>query len=490
MSAVEGVKTVDPEAAVGVELVAIAASPDPPEAVIGTSEPEKEQDISLNPIEEGTSTAPAGWLSRFSYRMLSSSGSSKKDDVSNIPDLSYWQVFTTFLWFGCRAFGGPVAQIALMKQELVTEAKWISNERFMRVYSVYQILPGPEAMELACYFGYISKGRIGSVLGGLGFLLPGFCLMLLLSYIYVEFGLSNAYVQKSFTAIQCAIAAIIFRATYKLSEGALTYNNKKAFHWQKGYLCLLCFICSALRINFFLSLGVSGIINAVFENKHKVAFIERFKYPLAGLASAMLIGFYILYVALNGFPSESMVGGSNSSVSGTSYRSLMELGLIAGLVTFGGAYTTLPFIYSATVSAGGWLTQKEFLDALAITNMLPTPLVTFVTMVGYVGHGIGGAIIMTIGIFLPAFSFTLIGHEVFESIVDNDFIEPFLDGVGAAVIGLLLQVAFQFVQSVILQPVDAVAFLLAFVAVFYFTDKYTQPIVLIVAAIAGQSLYA
>lgn len=92
----------------------------------------------------------------------------------NAPQLPYWEIFAIFLWFGCRAFGGPVAQIALMKQELVTEKKWISNARFTRVYSVYQILPGPEATELACYFGLLAGGRFGALLGGLGFVLPGF----------------------------------------------------------------------------------------------------------------------------------------------------------------------------------------------------------------------------------------------------------------------------------------------------------------------------
>jgi chromate transporter len=113
-----------------------------------------------------------------------------------------------------------------MKQELVQEEKWVSNDRFNRVYAVYQVLPGPEAMELAYYFGYIAKGRLRSFLGGLGFLLPGFCLMLLWSFVYVEFGIDNEHVQRSFNAVQCAVAAMIFRATYKLAEGALTTKDK------------------------------------------------------------------------------------------------------------------------------------------------------------------------------------------------------------------------------------------------------------------------
>eukprot|EP01031_Cornospumella_fuschlensis_P023455 gene23455-28454_t len=475
-----------------VELAELPPQPPVANGQLVVDAPSPDEDVGKGVEAVGAVGGKTSFWSIFDYTKLNGV-SGNKDDTFNVPELSYLQLFIRFLWFGARAFGGPVAQISMMKTELVTEEKWISNERFNRVYAVYQALPGPEATELACYFGYVAKGRLGSLVGGLGFLLPGWLLVLLFSWIYVEYGLENDYVQKSFTAIQCALAAIIFRATYKLAEGALNVKegDKKVFSWERAYLTFLCFLASILHINFFLSLAVSGLINTIFENHFENPLVEKYRHYLGLLGGAMLIGFYILYVSENGWPSESMIGGSNSSVSKTdpNLTSLLELGLIAGCVTFGGAYTTLPFIYSAAVKGGGWLTQREFLDALAITNMLPTPLVTFVTMVGYIGDGIGGAIMMTIGIFLPAFSFTFIGHEFFESIVDNKFVHPFLDGIGAAVIGLLIQVAFQFVQSVVVRPVDAVAFLLAFAAVFHFTDKYTQPCVLLVAAIAGQALY-
>lgn len=379
---------------------------------------------------------------------------------------------------------GPVAQIALMKQELVSDEKWIPIERFNRVYAVYQILPGPEATELACYFGYLAKGRLGSLIGGVGFLLPGWLLMLLCSYLYVQFGLDNTFVQRSFRCLECAVAAIIFKAVYKLADGALKDKDKQ-FSWEKGFLFMFCFLCAVIGLNFFISLAVAGIMHAIFEHDR----IPHRRAVVLLIASAT-IGFYILYVILNGVPNASLIGTSgSSSISGTSYSSLLELGLVAGCVTFGGAYTTMPFVYAAAVTAGGWLTPEEFLAAIAITNMLPTPLVTFITMVGYIGHGIGGAVMTTIGIFLPAFSFTLIGHELFEKIVENDWIEPFLDGVSAAVIGLLLQTALQFVRGVISDPIDCISFLLAFAAVFHFTDRNTPVFVMVFAAMAGQILY-
>ena len=383
-----------------------------------------------------------------------------------------------------------MAQIEMMRTELVVDGKWITNERFRRVFSVYQVLPGPEATELACYFGYLSRGRIGSLIGGFGFILPGFLLMLLWSYIYVTFGIKSTIVQSSFHCVQIVVAAFIFRATYKLSESALmeevAVQGKapvKEFNWHKGFLCLFCFLTSIIGLNFFISLAVAGIMNNFFLSNYT------YKYYLAYLTAAFTIGMYILYVHEEGIPASSMIGGDLGSGRSTSYESLLELGLIAGMVTFGGAYTTLPFIYTVAVQQGGWLSQTEFLDSIAITNVLPTPLVSFVTMVGFIGHGIGGALLMAFGIFLPAMSFTIIGHEYFEAAVDNKLVQPFLDGVAAAVIGLLVQTSFQFAQHVIITGIDAFVFGMAFYCLFYFTNKFTQPIMVIVSALAGQILY-
>jgi chromate transport protein ChrA len=375
-----------------------------------------------------------------------------------------------------------------MKQELVTEGKWVSTQRFNKVYAVYQILPGPEATELACYFGYLVKGRLGAIVGGMGFLLPGVLLMLLWSYLYVKFGVESRAVQRSFRAVQNCVAALIFRGTYKLADGAMKAPGTTTFSWHRGFLFLFCFLTSAIKLNFFISLGVAGIMNSLFEHPTLPQWREYIAYFIA----ACTIGFYILYCQYEGVPSGSLMGGSGGFSQGgnpTSNGSLFVLGLIAGLVTFGGAYTTLPFIYSSAVTSGGWLTSGQFLDALAITNMMPTPLVSFVTMVGYIGNGIEGSLLMTLGIFLPAISFTVIGHRFFEKVVDNKLVEPFLEGVSSAVIGLLLLTAFQFVKGVISDGVDAVVFFLSFCAVFHFTDRYTQPITIVVAAIAGQVLY-
>lgn len=131
-------------------------------------------------------------------------------DNSNVPQLSYLKLFWFFFYnFGLFAWGGPVAQIALIKERLVVQDKWISLPRFQRVFSVYQILPGPEAAELCMFFGCLSAGRIGGIIAGIAFVLPGFVLMLLASYLYSLAGFENKYFNASFRALQPIVAAMV-----------------------------------------------------------------------------------------------------------------------------------------------------------------------------------------------------------------------------------------------------------------------------------------
>ena len=137
------------------------------------------------------------------------------EDNSNVPRLSIFHIFWLFLTkFGIFAWGGPVAQIAIIKDYLVMQEEWITLHRFNRVFAVYQILPGPEAAELCMFFGCLAGGRIGGIAAGLGFILPGFLLTLLASYLYIVFGLGNIYVDASFRALQPMVAAMVGYCLY------------------------------------------------------------------------------------------------------------------------------------------------------------------------------------------------------------------------------------------------------------------------------------
>src|SRR5215207_6180091 len=142
------------------------------------------------------------------------------DDAINIPPHSYWSLFLRFLRFGFLAWGGPVAQIAMLRKELVDEERWVSSNRFNRTLALYQVLPGPEAHELCVYFGYLAKGRPGGVLAGLGFMLPGFLLMFALTWVYVTFGITGP-ARAIFYGIQPAVVALIVRATHRIGAHSL-----------------------------------------------------------------------------------------------------------------------------------------------------------------------------------------------------------------------------------------------------------------------------
>eukprot|EP01099_Mayorella_cantabrigiensis_P001879 TRINITY_DN1820_c0_g8_i1.p1 TRINITY_DN1820_c0_g8~~TRINITY_DN1820_c0_g8_i1.p1 ORF type:complete len:437 (-),score=80.37 TRINITY_DN1820_c0_g8_i1:15-1325(-) len=407
----------------------------------------------------------------------------KKEEQTNIPDLSYWEVFRLFLGFGLHAWGGPVAQIDMVKQQLVIQEKWISVAKFNRVLAVYQVLPGPEATELCCYFGMLAKGRIGSLLGGLGFMLPGFILMLTISWLYDTYGIENEYVNASFTAIQPCINAMIFRAVHRLAEHAFQDPETHQFSGWLFMIGAMSAIQSVLKINFFITLAFSGLFYSFVFWQKLWGYVAAFLLTAGGLAG------YIVYVVYEGYPEDVTFGSGEIGGRGDSYLGLFLLGLFAGLLTFGGAYTTIPFIRQDAVVAGGWMTSQQFLDGLAIGSILPSPLVIISTFVGFMGGEFPGAILMTIGMFLPAFSFTLLGHDLFEAIVNNKRVTIFLDGVTAGVIGLVFVTAFQLLKSAVTDSIGAVLFVLSLMALQQFKHKYTQVVIVFAAATVGQVLY-
>jgi chromate transport protein ChrA len=175
-----------------------------PRTLEGSSsqEPERQGDVESGQGDPQTPVAPT--VSSVLVQV------NEFEDNTNVPQLSYFAIFWFFLTkFGIFAWGGPVAQIALIKDQLVIQRKWITMARFNRVFAVYQILPGPEATELCMFFGCLAGGRIGGILAGLAFILPGFILMVLASYLYVKVDIENRYIDASFRALKPVVAAMV-----------------------------------------------------------------------------------------------------------------------------------------------------------------------------------------------------------------------------------------------------------------------------------------
>jgi chromate transporter len=369
------------------------------------------------------------------------------------PHESYGRLFLRFLHFGLLAWGGPVAQIAMIRQELVEEERWVSRERFNRVYALYQVLPGPEAHELCVYFGMTARGRIGGVLAGLGFMLPGFCLMLALSWAYVAYGIASPLFAAAFFGCKPAVVALIVRAVHRIGAHAITDR------WLWG-IAIGSAAASLAGVHFLVALPLAGGAYALLRRR-----------PLPSAHALLLF-------------SPSFAAPAAAALL-PSLPALFGYGLRSGLLTFGGAYTVIPFLQHDAVVAGGWMTNAQFLDGLALSGIIPAPLIIFSTFVGYLGGGLVGAAAMTAGIFLPAFAFTLIGHAYIEKLIGQRGIHAFLDGVAAGVVGLVAATAWVLLRASVTGVPAAAIFALALVASYLWKAKGAVAGIMLGAALLG-----
>ena len=388
----------------------------------------------------------------------------------DIPPQSYPGIFLRFLKFGFLAWGGPVAQIAMIRQELVEEEKWIGPEKFNRVLSVYQVLPGPEAHELCVYFGMLARGRLGALLAGLGFMLPGFVLMFALSWFYVTYGINSPLFQSVFMGMQPAVAALIVRAVHRIGTHALHQDS-----WLWG-IAVLAGVAQLLRINFLLTLLTVGLVFTLVSRNQKV---------LALILALAFLG-WVAFSGMSGIQESPDAPSVTASLAeSVSLPSLFWSGLRGGLLTFGGAYTAIPFLQRDAVEIGRWMTNGQFLDGLALSGLLPAPLIIFSTFVGYIGGGPLGALVITVGIFAPAFAFTMIGHETLERLVENQSAHAFLDGVTAGVVGLIGATALGILSETVIGIHAWVIFSAALIAVFVSKSKWTVAAVVLAAGVYG-----
>lgn len=397
---------------------------------------------------------------------------------ASVPQLSYGQIFLRFLRFGFLAWGGPVAQIAMIRRELVEEERWVTSSRFNRLLAVYQVLPGPEAHELCVFFGTLPKGRLGGLLAGLGFMLPGFVLMFALSWLYLSTNISQTVAAAAFLGVQPAVIALIVRAVHRIGGHVLLDR----WLWAIGIISALVALAGA---PFWVTLPVAGLA---------YVFAARGQMVPAGLLAAALVGIgvYFAWSTFGGLADSAAPTAQAIAVQKPSLVELFLSGLKAGLLTFGGAYTVIPFLRDDAVR-NGWMTDAQFLDGLALSGILPAPLIIFSTFVGYFGGGPLGAIVMTVGIFLPAFSFTLFFHDPLERMVDDRRIHTFLEGVSAGVVGLItattLELGYKTLVNVpgVLAPLAI--FAVSLLALYVFKAKTTVLWVVLAAALAGLVLF-
>jgi chromate transporter len=369
-------------------------------------------------------------------------------------------IFARFLKFGALAWGGPAAQIAMIKRECVDEEHWVSEETFKKTLAVYQVLPGPEAHELCVYFGRLRGGKLGGFLAGLGFMLPGFVLMLGLSILYVKADLA-AHLDELFYGLTAAVGALVARALVRLGGSFITDLP----------LALIAIVGFALTtfasVSFVLVLLGAGLAYELWVNRDRWRGRAHALSPLP-LAAVLIAG----------------------AVTVSLTAQIFLEGLKAGLLTFGGAYTVIPFLRESAVAGHHWLTSGQFVDGLAMSGILPAPLIIFSTFVGYIAGGLAGALLMTLGIFLPAFVFPIFLHRQFVALADNVRIRPFLLGVAAGVIGLIAAVTVDIVDTSVVDVPTAILAIGAFAALNRWHSKLTVLYVVLGCGAIGAILQA
>ena len=368
-------------------------------------------------------------------------------------------IFARFLRFGLLAWGGPAAQIAMISRECVDQERWVSDETFRKTLAVYQVLPGPEAHELCVYFGRVRGGRLGGLAAGLGFMLPGFLLMLGLSVLYVEAGLDDRF-EQLFYGLQAAVGALVAIAIVRLGHRFLSD------------LPLVLISAASLALTLAGALGFAVVL-----------LLAGFAYRLWASAANRLAAagsFTTAPLAL-----AAVVAGA---VKVSLTAEIFLEGLKAGLATFGGAYTVIPFLQERAVEAQGWLTESQFLDGIAFSSVLPAPLIIFSTFVGYLAGGLAGALAMTLGIFLPAFVFPIFLHRPLVAIAEDPRIRPFLLGVAAGVIGLIAAVTIEILEQSVVDVPSAALAVAAFVVLLRVPGKLTVLAVVLGCGAIGAAL--
>jgi chromate transporter len=347
----------------------------------------------------------------------------------------------------------------MIKAECVDELGWVSEETFRKTLAVYQVLPGPEAHELCVYFGRLRGGKLGGFVAGLAFMLPGFLLMLGLSILYVEAGLDERF-EELFYGLKAAVGALVAMAIVRLgrkfiSDVPLAVIAAASFGLTLG-----------LELSFVLVLILAGLAYELWTT--------------AGARKGTAVSFSIAPLTAVAL----VVGAVTLSLT----AEIFFEGLKAGLLTFGGAYTVVPFLQDTAVDSQGWLTNAEFLDGLALSGILPAPMIIFSTFVGYLAGGLSGGLAMTFGIFLPAFVFPIFFHRWLVSVAENPRIRPFLLGVAAGVIGLIAAVTVEILEESIVDVPAAILAAGAFAVLYRFQAKLTVLFVVLGCGLIGAAL--
>ncbi len=328
---------------------------------------------------------------------------------------------------GATGFGGPAVTIAMMEDEAVTRRKWLTREYFLDLIGATNLIPGPNATEVAIHVGYLRAGPLGLILGGTCFAIPAALITGLLAYAYVRYG-SLPAVAPFLQGIKPAVVAVIVAALWRLGKTAVK-------GWKLGVIGLAVVAAALLGVNEVLALFAGGILGLLWLQSDRVKrFLSR--GPGAGTAGGLL-----LPLALSAL---SRAGALPAvAASAVSLGRLALFFVKVGAVMYGSGYVLVAFMQGELVQDLGWLSQQQLLDAIAAGQFTPGPLLSTATFVGYMLRGVPGAVVATLAAFLPSFVYTAVAGPIVPRLRRSPWTASFMDAINVCALGLMAAVSIE-----------------------------------------------
>jgi len=331
------------------------------------------------------------------------------------------EVARLFFKLGVIGFGGPAAHIAMMREEVVRRRRWVSDERFLDLLGMTNLIPGPNSTEMAIHLGYVRAGWPGLLVGGSCFIVPAVLIVLTLAWLYVGYGATPAATSALYGVIP-VIIAVVAQAIWALGRTAV----KGPLPAMLGILVLALSLAGLNELALLFGAGVAFML----------VRLARRPTPAAMVAAVL------------GLPAVAL-GQGTVAATGVTLGTLFVTFLKIGATLYGSGYVLLAFLRNDFVHRLHWLTDRQLLDAIAVGQVTPGPVFTTATFVGYVLAGWTGAVLATLAIFLPSFVFVALSHPLLPRIRGSRGAGAFLDGVNVAALGLMAAVTWQLARSAI-----------------------------------------
>ncbi|AFW95523.1 chromate transporter [Anabaena sp. 90] len=338
------------------------------------------------------------------------------------------QVAKLFLKLGIIGFGGPVAHIAMIEDEVVKRRQWLTQEHFLDLLGVTNLIPGPNSTEMAIHIGYIYAGWLGLIVAGVCFIFPAVLITGLFAYLYVNYG-TLPQVLPLLYGIKPVVLAIIMNAIWGLGKKAVKTRKLLIIAIAVGLITWFA------KVNEVMALLLGGILGMIWLRSG-----NQINLMIIGLTTSTVL---------------QTTATVNTAINNHVSVPLWQLGLFflkVGSVLFGGGYLLIAFLQGGLVEEFGWLTQQQLLDAIAIGQFTPGPVLSTATFIGYIIAGFPGAIVATLGIFLPSFLLVAALNPFMNPIRNSSWTRPFLDAVNVSAVALMVLTTIQLGIATLILP--------------------------------------